>query len=165
MSEENQNLDLSPGDSAPSANGHKLTNLDDVAREGTLVRLPASIRKLQTLGINVRAAGLSEIKTGSLLVTLEGAGEIEKALSKTIKDLAQRPFNETDETDEDGNPVGATAGQSLALCANAYANIMKGKAACVKVLGEIAAGERQTKGRRSFAKGQQIGPIVDVKPT
>lgn len=164
MSDENPNLDISPADSAPSANGHALTNLDDVARESNLVRLPANIRRLQNLGINVRAAGLSEIKTGSILVTLEGAGEIEKALSKAIKDLAKRPLDDTDETDDDGNPIGCTAGESLAMCANAFASIMKGKAALLKVASEISAGERQTKGRRSFAKGQQIGPVVDVKP-
>lgn len=152
------------GDSVPAVSNGRAVRYSEPPPEAGLIKLPKGIQKLQQLGVNVRAAGLSEIKSGAILVTMEGACDIQRELTKAIKDLAKRPLEDADAFDEEGNPIGPTVGESMAQLANAFASVMKGQAAMLKAAGEISATEKSTKGRKSFAKGTPMGPPIDVKP-
>lgn len=126
-------------------NGRTIRLTEPDANELGLIRLPPGVRKLQQLGITAKTVGLAEVGHGSALITYEGLQDVKDKVVATLREC------------EDA--------ESVAMLANAFASLVKAEASFNKSLGGLpSTNEKGQRGRRTFAKGQMMGPPIDVKP-
>lgn len=103
-----------------------------------------TLMRLAQLGIDAEGIGISKVTTGSILCSFEGICEVQEKLLSVIADVPDS--------------------ESISTAANAYASLIRAQAALIKSGGaSTITAEKPKSGRRSFAKGEKIGPVVDVK--
>lgn len=143
---QNGDLPVNPPSLAADAaakNGRTI-RLTEPANELGVITLPAGIRKLQRLGISAKTVGLAEVSHGSMLVTYEGLQDVKDKVIDTLRECQDA--------------------ESVAMLANAFASLVKAEAAFNKSFGGLPSTEgKDRRGRRTFAKGQLMGPPIDVK--
>ncbi|HEX2880106.1 MAG TPA: hypothetical protein VHO25_11305 [Polyangiaceae bacterium] len=106
-----------------------------------------TLQLLNKIGIDARAIGITQITDGSILATHEGVYEAIQAVRKRLEEAEGLDC------------------ESLCMAANAMASLAKANASMVKASGASQPQqEKATRGRRSFPKGVQIGPLIEAKP-
>lgn len=107
----------------------------------------STLRELYEFGILAENIGLLKLANGAVFATVEGCYKFEKAILARLEEVSERSDFE-----------------ATATLANAYASIAKSKAATFKSVGSLQmAPPSERRGRKSFAKGAALGPIMDVK--
>lgn len=132
-------------DSAELAqNQGRTIRLSEPGADPTMVRIPARLRKLKEIGENTELLGIGYVYKGSILVSIDGCSVVEKDLIGAIE-----------ECDEP---------EAKAALANAYASVLRSKAMAIKATGEIISSQgKDRKARKTFAKGEKIGPLLEAK--
>lgn len=159
-SEENATPPNAPNAAEPPLNPPSIVALEDAERaaaQGRTIRLPevannlglihinsASVQRLHQAGLDAETLGVSRIYNGALVINTAAANEAAEIIARKMKD--------TDDI------------ESLCMLANAQATLTKAVASAVKAAGGVnIPQEKPTRGRRSFTKGAQIGPAIDIK--
>jgi hypothetical protein len=134
-----------------------LADADRAAAQGRTIRLPesasdlglihmnnAAVRRMMQAGVEAETLGVSKIYNGALVMSASAANEAAKIIASKMQDTEDI--------------------EALCALAHAQAALTKAVATAVKSAGGVnAAPEKQVRGRRSFAKGAQIGPAIDIK--
>lgn len=102
-----------------------------------------TLMRLAQLGIDAEAIGVSKVTSGSMLATYEGLCEVMEAVRGRLDESLDI--------------------EQLTNLAQAFSALAKAQAAVTKAGGSVTIPTEKNKGRRSFTKGAQIGPMVEVK--
>jgi len=122
----------------------KFKDVEETAKELGLSKLSRPIlMQLSQLGIDADGIGVARVAQGWMLVSYEGLAEVMEAVREKIRDTP----------DVEG----------AAALANCYSGLVKAGAAVTKSNTSASAPTEKPKGRKSWAKGENLGPTVDVK--